>query len=304
MAHDRHGLGIQHDPARHRLHETGDGAAATPPARRRCTSRASRSGHGKCLLRSGAISRFRNLTFRYRPADLTCSRHIGARPFRQDRRSASSANPGAGKTTLASLLFHLYPVERGRLFVDGHESTISRSAAARAAIAYVPQDSFLFSDTIAAQHRFRHRQRPRPPAGAVEACGKTGGRSRRYHGIYRRLCHADRRTRGHAFRRPEAARRARPRALGRWRRSCILDDALSAVDAATEAEIRSARTIRRRHPRAWALRIIIAHRISTVRQCDARSSCSKTAASPNRATTTNSCSSGGFYSTLCRAPAA
>jgi ATP-binding cassette subfamily B multidrug efflux pump len=56
--------------------------------------------------------------------------------------------PGSGKTTLASLLFHLYPVERGRITVDGIDINDIPLAQLRRSISYVPQDSFLFSETI------------------------------------------------------------------------------------------------------------------------------------------------------------
>ena len=56
---------------------------------------------------------------------------------------------GAGKTTLCNLLARLFPVRDGRLFFDGLDVNSVSIDSVRSAIAYVPQDVILFSDTIA-----------------------------------------------------------------------------------------------------------------------------------------------------------
>ena len=55
---------------------------------------------------------------------------------------------GCGKTTLVNVLLMLYNLEPGTLFIDGHDITTLDIASLRDQIAYVPQDNFLFSDTI------------------------------------------------------------------------------------------------------------------------------------------------------------
>lgn len=101
---------------------------------------------------SGRIE-FRSLTFRYAETIAPALRDITL-----DIPEGSSVGvigkPGAGKTTLASLLFHLYPLEKGCLFVDGRDINGVPLDTLRQSIAYVPQDSFLFSDTIAANIAF------------------------------------------------------------------------------------------------------------------------------------------------------
>ena len=56
---------------------------------------------------------------------------------------------GTGKTTLLSILLRLYNVERGTVFIDGHDIMDCTLASVRDSIALVPQDNFLFSDTVA-----------------------------------------------------------------------------------------------------------------------------------------------------------
>lgn len=55
---------------------------------------------------------------------------------------------GSGKTTLVNTLLHLYNVERGKVFIDGHDIMDCDIDSLRNAIGYVPQDNFLFSDKV------------------------------------------------------------------------------------------------------------------------------------------------------------
>ena len=55
---------------------------------------------------------------------------------------------GSGKTTLVNTLLHLYNVEKGKVFIDGHDIMDCNIESLRDAIGYVPQDNFLFSDKV------------------------------------------------------------------------------------------------------------------------------------------------------------
>lgn len=55
---------------------------------------------------------------------------------------------GSGKTTLVNTLLHLYNVEKGKVFIDGHDIMDCDIDSLRKAIGYVPQDNFLFSDKV------------------------------------------------------------------------------------------------------------------------------------------------------------
>jgi ATP-binding cassette, subfamily B, multidrug efflux pump len=170
--------------------------------------------------------------------------------------------PGAGKTTLVSLLLHLYPVDRGCLVIDGCDINDLPLARLRRSIAYVPQDSFLFSDTVEANIAF---SRDDHDGAQVEKAASLAAISRDIaafpRGYQTRIGE-----RGVMLSGGQKQRVAIARALMALDSAgiLILDDALSAIDAATEAEIMgNLRTII-----TGRTTIVIAHRISTIKQCD------------------------------------
>ena len=115
---------------------------------------------------------------------------------------------GSGKSTLVSLIPRLIDPTRGAVFLDGIDLRDLDPEWLRRQIGFVPQETFLFSATLAEniawgveqRHGSRHRARRRT--------GWSGARHRKFP---RRLRHHDRRARHHAFGRPEAARRHRAR---------------------------------------------------------------------------------------------
>jgi ATP-binding cassette subfamily B protein len=208
----------------------------------------------------------RDLSFRYTPEGPAALRDISL-----DIPAGSSlgiiGKPGSGKTTLASLLFHLYPVERGRLFIDGRDINDIQPARLRSSIAYVPQDSFLFSDTVGANVAFslpgsEGLEEEREVIEAAELAAVKKDIDGFSEGFRTRIGE-----RGVMLSGGQKQRVAIARALmvRKERAILVLDDALSSVDAATEAEImRNLRAVMR-----GMTTIIIAHRISTVKECDA-----------------------------------
>jgi ATP-binding cassette subfamily B protein len=211
-----------------------------------------------CIPLAGAVT-LRDCTFSYSRGGPEALRRVSL-----DIPAGSSVGivgrPGSGKTTLASLLFHLYPVERGTIMVDGIDINDIPLGRLRGSISYVPQDSFLFSETILHNICFGidHPDRDRCEAAAKLAAihddilGFPGGYDTRIG------------ERGVTLSGGQKQRVALARALLTDAPVLILDDALSAVDAATEHRILDALrpTLRARTA------IIIAHRISTVQQCD------------------------------------
>jgi ATP-binding cassette, subfamily B, multidrug efflux pump len=171
--------------------------------------------------------------------------------------------PGSGKTTLLSLLFHQYPIDRGTLFIDGRDLSDIPLNLLRRSIAYVPQDSFLFSDTIAANIAFAAEQES-VPREAIERVAKLADVHRDIIdfplGYETRIGE-----RGVTLSGGQKQRLAIARALMADQANILLlDDALSSVDAVTEAQIlRNIRAIIKQKTS-----IIVAHRISTIRQCD------------------------------------
>ena len=171
--------------------------------------------------------------------------------------------PGSGKTTLLSLLFHQYPIDRAALFIDGRDVNDIPLNILRQSIAYVPQDSFLFSDTIAANIAFAVDNEP-VSNEAVEQAAMLADVHRDImefpQGYETRIGE-----RGVTLSGGQKQRLAIARALmAQQANILLLDDALSSVDAVTEAQIlRNIRSVIK-HKTS----IIIAHRLSTIRQCD------------------------------------
>jgi ATP-binding cassette subfamily B protein len=104
------------------------------------------SSHSARIVRLSGKIDFRNLSFSYdgrSPVlkNITLTINPG-------ETVAIVGRIGSGKTTLLNLLFRLYGVKAGNLFVDGHDIQSIPLEKLRQNIGYVPQDTFLFSDTI------------------------------------------------------------------------------------------------------------------------------------------------------------
>jgi ATP-binding cassette subfamily B protein len=167
---------------------------------------------------------------------------------------------GSGKTTLASLLLRMYPVPDGTIFVDGVDLNRYPPGLLRAAMGFVPQETFLFSDTLVANIAY----------GVADATGEqvaaAAGRSRLVNDLadlpkgYDTMLGE----RGVNLSGGQKQRAALARAVIRDPSILVLDDALSAVDTQTEEEIlRELRDVM-----AGRTTILIGHRVSTVRAAD------------------------------------
>ena len=95
----------------------------------------------------GAIE-FRNLTFRYPDGEFDVLKNISFK-IEPGESVGIVGKTGAGKTALVDLLLRTYNVPDGTLFVDGQDVNRVSIHSVRNACAYVPQENFLFSDTIA-----------------------------------------------------------------------------------------------------------------------------------------------------------
>ena len=208
----------------------------------------------------GEIS-IRDLTFRFSPTGKDILRHITLK-IPAGSTLGIIGKPGAGKTTLASLLFHLFPLERGRVFVDGRDINDVPLNLLRKSVGYVPQDSFLFSDTIENNIVFGIPEDQKDLA-ALQKAARSAAIEKDIAGFsmgYSTMIGE----RGISLSGGQKQRVSIARALLINPAILILDDALSSVDAATEQEILS--SLGREIKGKTAL--IIAHRISTVRGCD------------------------------------
>ena len=178
--------------------------------------------------------RVRAVSFAYDPA----------RPILRDlsfriapgRRLALVGPTGAGKSTVARLLFRFYDPTRGRILLDGHDLRDVTQASLRAAIAVVPQDTVLFNDTIGYNLAFG---RPDATPAEVEAAAEAA----QLHDFITSLPDGYDTLvgeRGLKLSGGEKQRVALARAILKRPRVLILDEATSALDSATEQAVQAA----------------------------------------------------------------
>ena len=207
---------------------------------------------------SGDIE-YRNLTFRYPDGEFdvleNISFHIAA-----GENIGLVGKTGAGKTTLVDLLLRTYNVPDGTVFVDGHDVNKVPIREVRDACAYVPQDNFLFSDTIARNIAFAGGEDNMDAIvdAAVQADVDRNVRAR-IDGYQTVLGE-----RGVTVSGGQKQRISIARALMKNAPILILDDSVSAVDIKTEGTILE----NLKKNRAGKTTILIAHRISTIEKMD------------------------------------
>jgi ATP-binding cassette subfamily B protein len=167
---------------------------------------------------------------------------------------------GSGKSTIASLLPRMVDASEGTLRVGGHDVRTIPLDVLRGAIAMVPQEAFLFSETIRNNVRFG---RPNASDADVEHAATIAQLSTDLANLpdgYETMVGE----RGVTLSGGQKQRTALARAILSDPKILILDDALSAVDTDTEERIlRGLRDVMRQRTS-----IMIAHRISTVQHCD------------------------------------
>ncbi|HEX7793974.1 MAG TPA: ABC transporter ATP-binding protein [Vicinamibacterales bacterium] len=221
---------------------------------------------------------FRDLTFSY--GETRVLQHVSAR-IAAGQTVAIVGPTGSGKSTLISLLARLHDPSPGTVFLDGVDVRLIPLARLRGAIGFVPQEPFLFSDTIADNVAFGLDATTF--AGKAGGVGEAGGRIEQT-GERRKTIEAAASVarldkdlvdfphgydtvvgeRGITLSGGQKQRTALARAIVVDPRVLILDDALSAVDTYTEEEILTRlKTVMRQRTS-----IIVSHRISTVRNAD------------------------------------
>ncbi|HIS46063.1 MAG TPA: ABC transporter ATP-binding protein [Candidatus Scybalocola faecigallinarum] len=167
---------------------------------------------------------------------------------------------GSGKTTLANLLMRLYDTQPGMIQIDGHNLEEIPLRVLRQNIAYVPQDNFLFSDTLENNIAFGVTKKD-PEAirqAAMDACIHDNIMD--FPEGYETMVGE----RGVTLSGGQKQRSSIARALLKDAPILILDDALSAVDTDTEEQILG----NLKKNRQGKTTLIIAHRISTIQNAD------------------------------------
>ena len=167
---------------------------------------------------------------------------------------------GSGKSTLASLIARLWEAPAGTVLIDGRPIREYSLEELRRAIGYVPQDTFLFSETLRENIAFGVDESIEENIlEAVEIAGISGEIQGFPHGFQTMVGE-----RGITLSGGQKQRTSLARAILRQPRILVLDDALSSVDTDTEERIlRQLREVMRQRTT-----ILIAHRISTVKSAD------------------------------------
>jgi len=232
---------------------------------------------------------FRDLTFAYGDA-APVLQHVSAR-IEAGQTVALVGPTGSGKSTLISLLARLHDPPPGTVFVDGTDVREIPLATLRRAIGFVPQEPFLFSDTLADNVAFGLDAEDHERRATLSGSPTAGLKGRPYEESSRSddasrskkieaeaaVARLDKDVadfpkgyetmvgeRGITLSGGQKQRTALARAIVIDPRILVLDDALSAVDTYTEEEILS----RLRGVMRERTSIIVSHRISTVRDAD------------------------------------
>lgn len=206
----------------------------------------------------GAIA-FEGVTFRYRP-DLPPALDNVSFQVPAGGTLAIIGTTGSGKSTICALIARLYDASDGTILIDGRPVGCYDLEELRSSIGVVTQETFLFSDTLGGNIRFGARQATdQEVLAAADNAGLTEAIERFPNGFATIVGE-----RGITLSGGQKQRTSIARALLIRPPILLLDDALSAVDTETEERILS----RLRHQIEGRTSIIIAHRISTVKDAD------------------------------------
>jgi len=202
---------------------------------------------------------FRHLNFRYPDGEYDVLKDISF-TIAPGESVGIVGKTGAGKTALVDLLLRTYNVPDGTLFVDGQDVNTVSIHSVRNACAYVPQDNFLFSDTIAHNIGFGVDDASREDIDRAAALADVRDNIVDFKDGYETVLGE----RGVTVSGGQKQRISIARALLKNAPILILDDSVSAVDTRTERIILD----NLKTSRADKTTLLIAHRISTVEQLD------------------------------------
>ena len=202
---------------------------------------------------------FRNLTFRYPDGEFDALENVSF-TIKAGENVGLVGKTGSGKTTLVDLILRTYNVPDGTVFIDGKDVNDVSIRSVRAGCAYVPQDNFLFSDTIEHNIAFGVSVYQREDIQDAARLADVDGNIQDFQLGYDTVLGE----RGVTVSGGQKQRISIARALMKDAPILILDDSVSAVDTKTEKTILN----NLRTTRAGKTTILIAHRISTIEKMD------------------------------------
>ena len=202
---------------------------------------------------------YRNLTFRYPDGEYDALKNVSF-TILPGENVGLVGKTGSGKTTLVDLLLRTYNVPDGTVFLDGQDVNGLQIRSVRSACAYVPQDNFLFSDTIANNIAFSQDSADAEAVAQAAVLADVDENIRGFAAGYETVLGE----RGVTVSGGQKQRLSIARALMKNAPILILDDSVSAVDTKTEKTI-----LENLHKtRSGKTTILIAHRISTIEKMD------------------------------------
>ena len=197
---------------------------------------------------------FKNLTFRYPDGEFDSLENVSF-AIKAGENIGLVGKTGSGKTTIADLLVRTYNVPDGTVFIDGRDVNTIPIKDVRAGCAYVPQENFLFSDTITNNIGFGVDEKSMAAITKAAALASVDSNIREFSLGYNTVLGE----RGVTVSGGQKQRISIARALMMDAPILILDDSVSAVDTRTEKTIQD----NLRTTRQGQTTLLIAHRIST-----------------------------------------
>ena len=201
----------------------------------------------------------KDVSFTYGPEFNNALNNINLE-IKQGETLALLGRTGEGKTTLVNLLLRLYDISSGHIYLDGHEIKDLPLQTIRSNISFVPQDSYLFSDTISENVKFGRHDASQAEVEEMCKMACVHDNIVEFTDGYETIVGE----RGVTLSGGQKQRISIARALLKDAAILILDDALSAVDTDTEDKILA----NLKEMRKDKTTIMIAHRISTVKNAD------------------------------------
>lgn len=202
---------------------------------------------------------FKDLSFSYPGCDYAALHNVSFK-INAGENVGIIGKTGSGKTTIVDLILRTYNVEDGTLFIDGKDVNGMPIAAVRRHAAYVPQDNFLFSDTIENNISFATDGGDHHDVVEAAKLSDVHGNIEEFSEKYDTMLGE----RGVTVSGGQKQRISIARALMKNAPILILDDSVSAVDVKTEkAILENLRSIRQ-----GKTTILIAHRITTIEKMD------------------------------------
>lgn len=205
---------------------------------------------------------FKNVSFKYPHSENYAVKNLNFK-IPSDHSLAIVGRTGSGKSTIVSLLLRLYDIDEGEILIDGINIKDMTIKSLRENIGYVPQENFLFSDSIINNIAFSFEEEEKYSEDLIYNASRTAE-------VYDNIIEFPNKfetvlgERGVTLSGGQKQRVSIARAIIKDSSVLILDDSLSSVDTDTEERILSnlREVIKKRTT------IIISHRISTIKDSD------------------------------------